>query len=127
MSRNLARPLSLAAILVSVVALTAATQAARFPTGSYKANNGTNDIVLAFDTTGTLDVLVDGQAFSKGTWEAKADTLSFGPVTGPEGYGCAAGAKYQWSIAENRITFTRLADDCEIRMQSLTGLAWTKG
>ena len=126
MSRNLPRPLVLTTLLVSVLTLTAATQGAKFPAGSYKANNGTNNIAIDFDTTGAINVFVDGQAFSSSAWQAKADTLSFGPVTNaPEGYNCAASGTYLWSIADTRITFTLVADDCQSRLQALTGLAWT--
>jgi hypothetical protein len=127
MTRATHRFRPLAGLFAFVLVLTAATQAATLRGGYFKANNGTNEIGIAFDTTGTLNVSVDGQAFGQGTWESKGDTVSFGPSTAPEGYACAGSAKYLWSIAENRVAFTHLADDCEIRVQSLTGLTWTKG
>jgi hypothetical protein len=30
-------------------------------------------------------------------------------------------------MTENRLTFSRVSDDCEVRLQALTGLTWTKG
>ena len=127
MSRHLPRPALAVALLAFAVILTAASQGAKFPTGLYKANNGTNEIALDFDTTGAVNVSVDGQPFSSSTWQAIADTVLFGPVTGaPEGYNCTTNARYLWSFSESRMTFTRLVDDCEVRMQSLTSLAWTK-
>jgi hypothetical protein len=117
----------LAGLVIMVLAITAAAQGGKFTGGYFKANDGTTDIGLDFDTTGALNVYVDGQAFSKSTWEAKSDTVSFGPVTGPEGYNCTGGARYLWAMTENRLTFSRVSDDCEVRLQALTGLTWTKG
>lgn len=127
MNRPRQRPALMAGLLVLVLVITAAAQGAAFKGGYFKTNDGTNDIGLDFDTTGTINVYVDGQAFSRGSWESRADTLAFGPVNGPEGYSCAGSARYLWSITENRLTFTFVADDCEIRKQALTGLTWTKG
>ena len=128
MSHTLRRPALLTTIFAIALALTAATQAAPLKGTYFTANNGTNVIGLSFDSTGTLYVDVDGQAFSNTTWESRADTVTFGPVTSaPEGYNCASGARYLWSIAEARLTFTLVNDDCEIRLQSLTSLGWTKG
>ena len=93
-----------------------------------KTNNGTNVIGLDFDSTGALNVSVDGQAFLQSTWQAKADTVTFGIISGaPEGYNCAGTGKYVWAIKENLVLFTRIADDCEYRQQAMTGMAWTKG
>jgi hypothetical protein len=128
MTHTSQRPGILVAVLASSVVLIAAAQAPSLKGAFFKANNGTNVIGLDFDSTGALNVSVDGQAFSQSTWQAKADTVTFGSVTGaPEGYNCAASAKYLWSIKDSNISFTRIADDCEIRIQSLTGLAWTRG
>ena len=116
------------AVLASSFVFIAAAQAPSLKGAFFKANNGQNVIGLDFDSTGALNVTVDGQAFSQSTWQAKADTVTFGTITGaPEGYNCPASAKYLWSIKDNSIAFTRISDDCEIRVQSLTALAWTKG
>ena len=117
----------MAGLLVLVLAITAATQAAVFKGGYFKATDGTSTIGLDFDTTGAVNVTVDGQAISQSTWTAKADTLTFGPVTGPEGANCPGSARYLWSIADNRITFTLVADDCQYRSNGLVNLVWMKG
>ena len=127
MSRTLPRPLLFTTLFVSVVVLTAASQGAKFPGGFFKGSDGNSTIGLDFDSTGAINVSVDGQAFSTSSWESKADTLVIGPVNGPEGYSCASSAKYLWSIADNRLTFTLVTDDCQSRVQPLTGLIWTKG
>jgi hypothetical protein len=116
------------AILAFSVVLIAAAQAPSLKGAFFQANNGTNVIGVEFDSTGALNVSVDGQAFSQSTWQVRADTVTFGSISGaPEGYNCAASGKYLWAIKDNSIAFTRITDDCEIRVQSLTGLAWTKG
>jgi hypothetical protein len=127
MSHPFPRPFHVIAVFASAVLLIGAAQAPVLKGGFFKANNGTNVIGIDFDTTGALNVTLDGQAFSQSTWQTNADTVTFGPVTGPEGYGCAAGARYLWSIKDNTASFTRLSDDCEVRIQSLTALAWTRG
>ena len=111
-----------------VVILTAAAQGKKFPVGVIKASNGTNTIALDFDSTGVVNVYVDNQAFSNGSWSVKADTITFGKVQGPEGYSCADDAKYLWSLTDNRMEFALVGtDDCSSRRDSLLGLAWTRG
>jgi hypothetical protein len=128
MHHSLRRPIALAAMLGSVVLLTAATQGARFPGGVFKTSDGTSTIALDFDSTGKLNVYVNNESFSQGSWQVKADTLTFGTVSGPEGYSCATSAKYLWAIADNRITFTLVGtDDCQSRMDGLVGMVWTRG
>ena len=113
--------------LLSIVAVTAAAQALKFPTGVIKGSDGTNTIALDFDTTGVITAYVNDQAFSNGSYEAKGDTIKFGTVNGPEGYSCATGGTYLWKFAENRMTFTRVTDDCEMRAGTLTSITWTRG
>jgi hypothetical protein len=122
------RPAIVIAVVTLAVLLTGAAQAPTLKGQFFKANNGTNVIGLDFDSTGALNVTVDGQAFSQSTWQAKADTVTFGAISGaPEGYNCPTSAKYLWSIKDNTIAFTNLNDDCPIRTQSLLQLAWTRG
>ena len=122
------RPGFIVAILAFSVALIGAAQAPSLKGTFFKASNGTNVIGLDFDSTGALNVSVDGQAFSQTTWQVKADTVTFGTISGAaEGYNCPAIGKYLWSIKDNTVTFTIVADDCPIRVQSLPTLAWTRG
>jgi hypothetical protein len=127
MPRTLRRPVLLTAVFTFVLLFTAATQAKTFPVGVFKANDGTNNISLDFDSTGTITAYINGETFSSGTYSAKADTLTSGPVTGPEGYACAGSGKYLWSFAENRLTMTLVTDECQVRIDAFTGLVWTKG
>lgn len=113
--------------LLLVTSVAAAFQGAKFPGGTYKAYDGENNIALSFDSGGSLTAYVNNEAFSSGRWEAKGDTLSFGPLQAPEGFGCAGNAKYTWSIAQTTLTVKLVSDDCEIRKQYFTGLTWTKG
>jgi len=118
-------PRVLGLFLLAVVA-TAAFQGKKFPGGTYTAYDGTNNIALDFDSSGALVVYVNNEAFSQGGWEARADTIDFGPLQAPEGYGCAASGRYLWSIADKALTVKALADDCQIRVQYFTGLTWMK-
>ena len=129
MQPHLRRPAVLAVFIGLVALLTAATQAQKFPGGVFKTNDGNNTtIALDFDSSGALNVYVNDQAFSNGTWTAKADTLTFGKIQGPEGYSCASEARYLWSLAQNQITFKLVGeDDCQTRRDGLLGMIWTKG
>jgi hypothetical protein len=100
---------------------------ARFPGGTFSTRDGDNTISLAFDSTGTVTSFVNGQHFSQGKYTTRADTLSFGTLDGPEGYGCTVGGKYTWSIADNRLTMKLVSDDCQVRINYLTAMVWTRG
>jgi hypothetical protein len=129
MQHNLRRPAVLASIFGLVVMLTAATQGQKFPGGVFKTSDGNNTtIALDFDTTGALNVYVNNEAFSKGSWSVKADTLTFGKIDGPEGYSCTGEGRYLWSLSDNRIQFALVGtDDCPTRRDGLLGMAWTRG
>jgi hypothetical protein len=107
-------------------ALVTVTQA-KFPGGVFKTSNGDANISLDFDSTGTATSYVNGERFSAGPYSAKADTLSFGVLNGPEGYSCSVGGKYLWSIADNRLTMKVVADECQVRRDYLAGMVWTRG
>lgn len=127
MPHTLRRPVLLTALFAFAFVLTAAMQGAKFPVGLFKANDGTNNISLDFDSAGVITAYVNGETFSRGTYQTKGDTLLSGPVTGPEGYSCAGSATYRWSFAENRLTMTIISDECQVRIDAFTGLVWTKG
>ena len=128
MRRHLRRPTALAGILSLFILVTAAAQTPKFPGGVFRTSDGTNAIAIDFDSTGVLNVYVNNESFSNGTWRANGDTLTFGKIQGPEGYNCVSEARYRWSLTENRITFATIdPDDCQSRRDSLLGLAWTKG
>lgn len=121
------RPAICAGMFALVLVLTAAVQGTKFPTGVIKGSDGTVTIALDFDTTGVVNSYVDNQPFSSGTYQTKADTVTFGAITGPEGYSCGGSGKYLWAFSDNRMSFTKLSDECQIRMDTLTGLVWTRG
>lgn len=123
---NSRRPAIVAGLFALVLALTAAVQGAKFPTGVIRGSDGTVTIALDFDTTGVVTSYVDNQVFSSGKYTTKADTVTFGTITGPEGYSCAGSGKYLWAFADNRMTFTLVTDECQIRLQTLTGLVWNR-
>jgi hypothetical protein len=121
------RPVRFFGLITATLIAVAGVQSSKFPGGVFRANDGTNNIALEFDSTGVITAYVNGEGFSRGTYETRADTLTIGPVTGPEGYSCAGSGRYLWSIAENRLTMTTITDECEVRVQAFTGLAWSKG
>lgn len=127
MSSRMRRFVSVVGLMVSLVAVVGAAQAAKFPTGSIKGSDGTNTYSLQFDTTGVINVYVNDQFFSGSKYETKLDTIKFGPVSAAEGYGCAGNGTYLWKLTENRMSFTTVADDCQIRTTTLTGVPWTRG
>ena len=128
MQRHPRRLAILAGFFGFFVTLTAATQVPKFPGGVFKATYNTNSLALDFDSTGALNVSVDNQAYGQSTWQVKADTITFGAVTGPEGNACPSSASYLWSFLDNRLSFTAVGtDDCSPRRDPLLGLVWTRG
>ena len=119
--------LRLPAFLTTALIVGALAQSPTFKGGYFKATDNTTQIGLEFDTSGAINVYIDNQAFSKSSWETKADTMLFGPVVGPEGYNCAGGARYLWALAENVLSFTMLSDECQVRSNALINLVWTRG
>jgi hypothetical protein len=119
--------IAFAAVLAMTSAAAAAVQGAKFPGGTFRTHDGENNVALTFDSSGALTAYVNGEAFSSGSWESKADTLMVGPLQAPEGYGCPAGAKYLWSIEVNTLKVKVVSDDCQLRLQYFTALTWTKG
>jgi hypothetical protein len=120
--------LRLSGLFTAVLVIGVATQSPTFKGGLFKASDGTTQIGLEFDSVGNINVYVDNQAFSKSSWETKADTMVFGPITGgPPEYNCTGSARYLWSLVENVLKFSLIADDCEVRSTSLVNLTWTKG
>lgn len=126
MSRLRSSFIAFVALLV-LTGAAAAFQGAKFPGGSFKTYDGENNVSLWFDSTGALTAYVNNEAFSSGNWEAKADTLMFGPLQAPEGYGCAGDGKYLWSLAETTLKVTLVSDECALRVQYFTALTWTRG
>jgi hypothetical protein len=126
MKPQIRRSTSLLGLLVTLVAVIGAAQVAKFPTGVFKGNDGTNTISLDFDTTGVVTAYVNAEVFSNSRYEAVADTVKFGPVNGPEGYSCANAGTYTWKLAENRLSFAMVTDDCAVRSTTLINLIWTR-
>lgn len=128
MSLGFRRLTSLVVLVVAVLVLGAASQGSKFPAGVIKTSDGTSSIAVEFDTAGTFTVYVNNQVLSNGTWLAKADTLTIGAISGPEGYQCSSSAKYLWSVAEKTMSFTLIGnDDCPSRRDPMVGLVWTRG
>jgi hypothetical protein len=127
MKRQMRRSASIVGLLFSVVAVAGAAQASKSPVGTIKGGDGTNNYALQFDSTGSLNVYVNDQFFSSGRYVSRADTITFGPHQAPEGYGCAGDGTYLWKLTENRMSFTTVKDDCQVRITTLTAVAWTRG
>jgi hypothetical protein len=127
MKPQMRRSASVIGLLVSLIAVVGAAQATKFPVGTIKGGDGTNNYALQFDSTGALNVYVNDQMFSTGRYVTRADTITFGPHEAPEGYGCAGDGTYLWKLTENRMSFTTVKDGCQIRITTLTAVAWTRG
>lgn len=119
--------LRLPAFLTTALVVAVLAQSPTFKGGYFKATDGNSTIGIDFDTSGAINVYVDNQPLVTSSWEAKKDTMFFGPVTGPNEYACANGATYLWALAENVLKFTLVKDDCAARSGPLTNMVWTKG
>ena len=117
----------LSTLFTAVLVIGVVTQSPTFKGGFFKASDGTTQIGLEFDSVGNINVYIDNQAYAKSSWETKADTMIFGPVVGPPDGSCTGSARYLWSLIENVMKFTMIADDCDIRSNALINLVWTRG
>jgi hypothetical protein len=120
------RTAAAAALLTfSALALTSAF-AADFPIGSFAANGSTTTVT--FDDKGQFQVVEKDAMVVAGQYTIKGDQLEITDVQGP--WACTkAGEKtgsYAWKLNESELTFSKLADRCQDRVQSLTTTKWQR-
>lgn len=110
----------LAATVATLVAPCAA--AADFPAGTYAAAG----ITLTFDSNGHFHGRQKDAVVVEGDYNVKGDQLEFADKSGP--WACPAGqmGTYHWKTQGETVTFSKVADACDDRVQSLTPRTWKK-
>lgn len=120
--------LALLAAVVAPLVLGAFRLVESFPYGTYGTNDGQgNAFAIRFDSSGTLTTYVNNDAFASQRFTVKDDQIDFLQGQAPPDYACvAAPAKYKWKLNGDQLVFALVEDSCDVRSQSLTGLAWKK-
>jgi hypothetical protein len=119
-------PLSTAALLTSLTLSVAPTFAADFPMGSFAANGGTT--TLSFDGKGQFRVVEKDAMVVAGQYTIKGDLLEMTDLQGP--WACTKADEktgtYRWKLDKSDLTFGKVADRCQDRVQSLTSAKWQR-
>jgi hypothetical protein len=109
----------------SALALTSA-YAADFPTGAFSANG--SKTTVTFDGKGQFRVVDKDAMVVAGQYTIKGDQLEITDMQGP--WACTkAGEKtgtYAWKLNKSELTFSKLEDGCQDRVQSLTMTKWQR-
>jgi hypothetical protein len=71
-------------------------------------------VILAFDSTNNLDILLDGNSIETTAYTLKKDTISFKKITGESPCGEETG-NYKYAIKDSTLTITVINDDCNMR------------
>jgi len=111
----------LAAAICSVSAASAA-EAGDFPSGTYTDA----DITIAFDGDGHYRGSQKGAIEVEGTYTVKGDRVQFTDTNGPWACPMQQIGTYDWKVAGQHLTFSKVTDACKERVNGLTPHAWTK-
>lgn len=97
---------------------------APFPAGTY-ATEG-HKVTIAFDEKGQFRVTEGGELQVSGRYSAKGGQLEITDAQGP--WACTKPGEqtgtYRWKYENSVLTFNKLVDRCEDRVQSLTAATW---
>lgn len=93
----------------------------KFPTGTYTGGAFT----LSVGDDGIHTVSTEGKVVVKGNYVVAKDQITF---TDKEGdYACVGQAgTYKWAFDGKALSFTKVEDQCDGRVQGLTAQAWVK-
>lgn len=98
--------------------------AADFPAGKYEAKG--SPITVSFDDKGQFQVNKGATLEVAGNYSVKAGELQLTDSRGP--WACTKAGwqtgTYAWKYENAALTFTKVADKCEERVNSLIKLAW---
>lgn len=79
--------------------------------------------VVRFDASGTFSLQGDRWPSLSGNWKTKGDEIELMMTAGPGG--CDGPGRYQFHVAENRLSFTLVSDDCVPRRMIVGGSTWS--
>jgi hypothetical protein len=109
------------AIVVFVLLLSSGLAQDKFPTGTFAGGSFT--ISLGADKVHTVST--EGRVVVKGTYVVEKDQITF---TDQEGEFACPGqpGKYKWAFDGKSLSFTKVEDNCDGRVQGLTAQPWVK-
>lgn len=110
----------LAATVATLVA--PAASAADFPAGTYAASG----VTLSFDGKGHFRGSQQDAVVVEGDYNVKGDQLEFADKSGPWACPAEQTGTYGWKPKGETLTFSKVADACDERVQSLTTRPWKK-
>ena len=110
------------AFLLAMPLLSSSVQGqAKFPTGTYSGG----PYEVAFSADGVHTVSNEGKVVVKGTYVVDKDQIS---LTDKEGDFACVGqtGTYKWAFDGKNLSFIKVEDACDGRVQGLTGQPWVK-
>lgn len=115
-----------AIILISLTFALTSALAADFPVGSFVANGGTTTVT--FDAKGQFRVTDKDATVVSGQYTIKGEQLEITDTQGP--WACTKADEktgtYRWKLDKAELAFTKVADRCQDRVQSLTTAKWQR-
>ncbi len=115
-----------AALLASLALALTPALAADFPIGSFAANGGA--VTMTFDGKGQFRVVKKDAMVVAGQYSIKGEQLEITDMQGP--WACTKADEktgtYRWTLDKSELTFSKVADRCEDRVQSLTSAKWQR-
>ena len=94
----------------------------KFPIGTYVGGSFT----LTFNSDGGHSVSVNEKVAVKGTYTVTGDQIAFTDKEGEFACTGTEAGKYRWKYDGKALTFSKLEDDCDGRINGLTGQPWEK-
>lgn len=120
------RSLGAATLLTSLTLALTSAFAADFPVGSFAANGGTTTVT--FDGKGQFRVAEKDATMVAGQYTTKGEQLEITDTQGP--WACTKADEktgtYRWKLDKSELTFSKVADRCQDRVQSLTTAKWQR-
>ena len=112
-------------LLIVLLVLVAAARADDFKKGAYSATAGGVKFSIKFDDGGRATIMKDGELVVEGRYRVQEDALEVTDEKGPMACGGdQRTGKYKWKLEGKKLTFTKVADECEGRANALTSQVW---
>ena len=115
-----------AALSASLMLAVIPAFAADFPVGTFAASGG--KITMTFDGKGQFRVVQKDATVVAGQYTIKGEQLEITDLQGP--WACTKADEktgtYGWKLDKAELTFSKVADRCEDRVQSLTSAKWQR-
>lgn len=109
-------------LATSLLAATIVATAADFAAGTYAASG----ITLTFDGNGHFRGSQKDAVVVEGDYKVKGDQLELADKSGPWACTATQTGSYHWKSKGETLSFSKVSDECNERVQSLTARTWKK-